>query len=171
MVGEWGSLNSWPTSSCPLTPPAPDSFCRAQELSHGELTWSAPPWGLPCPAIWYLPPVIQHRKLGHSPSPFKYKSNESVQWLLCVLNGSRGPQFMYCSVRTATPLFLPKLPKGELISGVPKTGSQPSGEKMGTFNSIFTSGHLNYLKGSEERERHKSRQAACMQHCSELRIS
>lgn len=44
----------------------------------------------------------------------------------------------------------PKLPKGELISGAPETGSQSCGEKMGTFNSILNQVILNYLKGSEE---------------------
>lgn len=39
--------------------------------------------GAAMPSIQHLPPMIQHRKLGHSPSPFKYNPNESVQWLLC----------------------------------------------------------------------------------------
>lgn len=99
-MGEWGSLHLPQLLTylqLPSHSPAADSFGRAEQLSHRELTRSAPPWGLRCPAIQNLPPVIQHSKLGHSPSPFKYQTNESVQWLLCVLNGNHDPQSMYCS--------------------------------------------------------------------------
>lgn len=59
--------------------------------------------------------------------------------------------FMYCSARrTATPLFLAKLPKGELISGFQKQAVNHLGKKWVHLTQFLITGHLNYLKGSEE---------------------
>lgn len=74
-----------------------------------------------------------------------------------------GPSLCTAQSGELQPLSSPlKLPKGELISQVPGTGNQSSMKKWVHLTPFFTSGHLNYLKGSEkEKEINPGRLLVC----------
>lgn len=137
MVGwqQWagGSLQPPPFlahSSHPALPSPPGS--PAPWAGAGVVCSSL---GTACPAIRYLLPMIQHGKPGHSPSPFKYQSRESICWPRCFQQES-WPSLGMLLRQLCNPSFAPK-PACRTSLELQRQVIDHLGGKMGWFRSIF----------------------------------